>query len=802
MARMGSGICILVLTAIVFAAPVADRKDERSSRERESAQDDLALLQRWAADPNRYREEVWRSWQQFRWRHAGTPEWVEANELMSRVRSPLDQFSRKGLSQEALSDHRIASLKGLVAVLGEHRGWSWYPILHLAVSPDGKWLATPERDCVRLWDAATLQEMGSYDIDIAGLNWLGTLAFDRSSRLLAVATGKRVRLLNLSTPTALRHVATLEGHTEKVASLAFAQDGRLLSSAFTSSSADTKPVWPPPGEAFIWHVSPERPGALRRLKIYRDGPAVCAEALSPEGSWLVAEDAQKRPRVCRLWPLSERGEGAPFTLKDIRAPFAFSRDGKWLATQKDGGGLIVWDLSGATPKERHSFGPLAWGSHRAFAFSPDSTVLASVASDKRIRLWPLSKGARQALDVQPGEEVRVLAEQTESTCLVFYPDGKALAVGGDDQRIRVLEVPSGRDRFPPRGHRGPVRTLAVSSDCRRLVSGDHSGDLRFWDLSGGRASKTGVLPGREVEQPGIPYPSWPEIDQLDYSPDGNFLFGLADQPPLPSQVQVWDLRHGLPSRSSVHCSDTSPGRWIHFLVGLRGDRVVTTGEEDNDKREEVTDPDGIPVIHLWDWRDGTMTLRDTIRPGARPSPQHQIMHAALSPNERLLALSLYGGKECQLWDVAHQPARRLAQTKVARPEWESFGPLVFTPDSRHLVTTAHEWDGDEEGCFQGLAIRTWDVTGEKLRQVRHFRDGGWYDLPAVDLSPDGTLLAGRDGIGRLSVWRLASGEQMWSAKLPGPCLFRFAPDSRHLITGNANGTLYVIRLIALKTPPP
>jgi hypothetical protein len=82
----------LVGGAALLSAPVPAPKDKRSPREIEVEQADLRQLRRRAADASNNPCELWRLWQEFRFRHSGEPEYLQAAGLMSKVPSPLDKL--------------------------------------------------------------------------------------------------------------------------------------------------------------------------------------------------------------------------------------------------------------------------------------------------------------------------------------------------------------------------------------------------------------------------------------------------------------------------------------------------------------------------------------------------------------------------------------------------------------------------------------------------------------------------------------------------------------------------------------
>jgi hypothetical protein len=90
--------------------------------------------------------------------------------------------------------------------------------------------------------------------------------------------------------------------------------------------------------------------------------------------------------------------------------------------------------------------------------------------------------------VATGERLETFGQPLKEVyCVAFSPDGKRVAAGGADSRIRVWEVsPTAKEQTNPIlfsrfAHEGAVVNLAYSSDGKTLVSAGEDRTLKVWD---------------------------------------------------------------------------------------------------------------------------------------------------------------------------------------------------------------------------------------------------------------------------------------------------------------------------------
>src|SRR5262249_25592605 len=107
------------------------------------------------------------------------------------------------------------------------------------------------------------------------------------------------------------------------------------------------------------------------------------------------------------------------------------------------------------------------------AFSPDSRVLALVNVDNKVRLWETATGKER-------RSWRV--NQSGVSVLAFSPDGSLLATGSPDETVRLWDTLNGKLVRGCVGHRGRIQAIAFSPDAKLLATGSEDHVVRIWEV--------------------------------------------------------------------------------------------------------------------------------------------------------------------------------------------------------------------------------------------------------------------------------------------------------------------------------
>lgn len=519
-----------------------------------------------------------------------------------------------------------------------------------AFSPDGTRLATGSTSAhLKVWDSHD----GSERLSIPTTDAVWSLAWSRDGRRLLYgvhSTAAPVRIIDAETGTQEREFL---GNRIGITAVGWSPDNTRVAAAQDS-----------PGAAKIWDV---RTGSeLTRLTGHTS--TIRGLAWSPDGRMLATAAWD---HTARIWDTESFLclrvlDGHTDDLWAIK----WSPDGQFVVTPSSDGTIRVWRVrDGAEAARLEVPGERA----RTAAYSPDGSLVLTGSGDGNLHIWDVS-------DLAGAPTVR-----TQSALLSTYIARHLASVGRvvGEQASPELWVPT----LP--GANGDclgvidayARSVALSPDDRRAVTGDSEGNVRCWDLT------TGQMLWEAAEK------HTSEVKMVNVSPDGNRVASTGSD----NTTCIWDMTTGN-RRCMIRQSGT-------------GWDVTWT-------------PDGTGVVvsahNAWIYDATTGEQRVYLH------HPHIVLGGCLSPDSRFMATAVHDFI-VRVWDLETQAIVREGHGHTA-----SMNRIRWSPDGRYLASTADDHTARVWDAATCQPISVCEGSSGQVQQAEWSPDSRWIATAAPD----------------------------------------------------------------------
>jgi WD40 repeat protein len=584
------------------------------------------------------------------------------------------------------------------------------------------------------------------------------------------------------------------GHSGRVTTLAFSNDGQLLAS---SGSDRTIKLWDLAQSRVIRTLFGHR-GSINSIAFSRDSRMLAS----------VSEDGS-----LRIW---DRGQNWNETLlaggRGNILSVVFSRDGQTVIAGKLDGWIEMYDSR--TGEEIRTLD--ANGAVYSLAVSPDGNILAGgtgalVKGENSIRLWNLADG----------KEIRKLVGHSQGVLqVVFSPNGEMLATTSYDGSARVWSVLSGlevrrldseyatRILFTPEGQLitnsgvnvdfwNPLTAESIRkidfvynsalslSPSGRVLAGSLGSDIKLYDLTAGKQLSFGSV---------SPDP----IASLAVSSDAHWMVTANV-----TNMKIWDLRNRGLRILGYETPNTSDLIQVKFSPDAK--TLVRWG--------------GTNGFTLWDVTSGRKKFIEDVHNGA-------VNCVAFRPDSKAMASASDNGT-IKIWDASSGALLRTITAYPKRAIW-----VVYMPIGNQLVSSGTEVQkGTLPDNFDESSLKVWDA--DSGRQLRSFRatdvitigdklavspDGRRFAyahlktirlqdaktgrmiqelvghegyITSISFSPDGKWLLSAATDNRVKIWDVFSGEEFrdLTGHTDGVNAAVFGPDRAWVASGGNDGTI-------------
>jgi WD40 repeat protein len=309
------------------------------------------------------------------------------------------------------------------------------------------------------------------------------------------------------------------------------------------------------------------------------------------------------------------------------------------------------------------------------------------------------------------------------------PDGSRAVSGSDDQTLRLWDLNSGRTLRKFEGHADLVWAVAVTPDGGHAVSASHDQTLRLWDLESGQTQRK--LEGHAGG-----------VNAVAVTPDGRCAVSAS----VDRTLRLWDLESGQTLRTLE-----GHANWVNAVALTPDGRRAVSASEDR-------------TVRLWDLESGQTQRKLEGHAGG--------VNAVAVTLDGRRAVSASVDRTLRLWDLESGQTLRTLEGHAG-----GVNAVAVTPDGRRAVSASED-----------RTLRLWDLeSGQALLTL----EGHAGRVRTVAVTPEGRRAVSASVDRTLRLWDLESGQTL--RRLEGHAdLVRavaVTPDGRRAVSGSNDQTL-------------
>lgn len=550
---------------------------------------------------------------------------------------------------------------------------------------------------------------------------------------------------------------------------------------------------------------------------YYDSETITPEnAFEPKG-WITAISISTDEKyiatgdllgVIRIWELKTGKETAILTGHEGQIiALRFSPDSRYLVSSAEDLTARYWDIQGAKELQtltRHGL------KITAVRFSPDGSQIFTASHDFKVMIWDAASGA----------VIKTLTGTARINDMDLSPDGKLVVTGLQNTSTEIWDVESGKKVSTFRDPKQvlPVLSVVFSQNNKLVATGSADGIIRHW--SAGSGVLLNAYSSVNSENSGAKT-AGPIVD-LFYAENGTRLIGLTDK----GNIEVFALNSQqllvakeLAWASIGKVEITPSNDFILFQVGKNKVYRYSIRSGEIEAQYDASIPEGDIFFHI----NGNFFLRVEEDLGLFDSLSEKNLpiklFAGIPENSSLRliqndsVLSVASTKNLQLWSLSSgfiinaYLNRYNDNCHAIFPDYEQFLAAgsaigVFTNENRYqaackISVNPRRTDDSilQDDTMYAVSLNNgmveiWNIGGKAEKRELKVSST---KVNAVDLSPNGKIMATGDAIGVINIWDTSNLNLLATLDHHHDSVngLAFSEDGKLLVSSSSDGTIQI-----------